>query len=106
MNGEKHLIEIPLVAGLRRASTQGIDIALTTLQAPLANRFISQLDTSRGHDLLDVAVAQREAIGQPNANTKNLRRKAMTFGEGSRKSRFLTPHSATLFNHLYRLPLS
>jgi len=91
MDGEKHLIQIPLVPGLRVAGVQCIGIPLTKLQTPLANRFVGQFDASLGHDLFDVAVAQREAIVQPDTMTNNLRREAMTLVEGRRRRRFHTP---------------
>jgi hypothetical protein len=60
--------------------TQFFGIPLTTLQAPLPNRFVGQHDSSYGHDLFDVTVAEREAVGEPDTIDDDFRRKAMALG--------------------------
>jgi hypothetical protein len=78
-NGEKDLIEMPLVAWSRTTAPEVIRIPLPELPAPVAHRFVRQGDAAGGHALCDIARAETEADIQPDAVADDLRREPMAF---------------------------
>src|SRR5262245_48927721 len=62
IDGQKDLIEVPLVPGLGTSTLQLIGVVLPKFQTPLADGFMRDVDPALEQDLLHVAVAQREAI--------------------------------------------
>lgn len=66
---EEHFIEVPLVARPRRPAAQAVGISLAELEAPFSDGFVSEDDAATGHQLFDIAVAQREAKVEPDAMT-------------------------------------
>src|SRR5262249_32660051 len=77
VDGQEHLIEVPLVPGLGASMLQLIGIVLPKLQTPLADGLIGHGDGALKQDLLHVAVAQREAIIEPDAMADDLAGVAM-----------------------------
>ena len=67
---------MPLVPALRLTPAQFIGISLAELQRPLADRLIGHNDATAGHQLLDVAKAQREPEVEPHHMADDLGRKA------------------------------
>ena len=43
-DGEKHLVQMPLITTMRTTTTQFVDVGLSKFQAPLPNRFIRHHD--------------------------------------------------------------
>ncbi len=76
---EKHLIEMPFVPWLGASTLQLIGVVLPKLQTPLANGFMSDVDTAFTEELLHVTVAQGEAIIQPDAMADDLTREAVGY---------------------------
>src|SRR5262245_29901320 len=66
MHGEKRLIQVPLVPWLRATATQPIGVVLPKFPTPLADCFVGHNDTAFLQEFLYVAVAQGEAIGEPD----------------------------------------
>src|SRR5258708_6172692 len=71
INGEKDLIQIPLVPTRRTAAAEFVRVCLTKLQTPLAHGFIRQHHTTFSHNFLNVAITQRETEIQPETVTDN-----------------------------------
>ena len=65
MDCEKHLLPMPLVPWLGASTLQPIGIGLAKLETPLADGLMGDVDTACKEQLLDVAVAQGEARGEP-----------------------------------------
>jgi hypothetical protein len=60
MDGEKHLVQMPRVAGSRTPAPEFIRIRLTELAAPLPDGFVGH-DHPRGvKEFFDIAVAETE----------------------------------------------
>ena len=74
---DEDLIQVPCVAWSRTPAAQLVGIGLPKLPAPVAYRLIRQDDPTCCHRLLDVAVAQAEAAGQPDRVADNLGWEAM-----------------------------
>ena len=72
VDGQKHLIQMPRVTGPRPTAPELIGVVLPELQTPLANGLISDVNTAFEQKLLHVAVAQREAIVEPDPVADNL----------------------------------
>src|SRR5262245_8111608 len=72
MNREKYLIQVPLVSWLRASMLQLIRVVLPKLQTPLADGLMGDVDAALEQEFLHVAVAQREAIIQPDAMANDL----------------------------------
>jgi hypothetical protein len=79
MNGEEDLIEVPLVARLGAPAPELIGIRLPELPAPLPDRFVGDDDSTGEQQLFDIAVAEAEAIVQPDAMADALGREAVVF---------------------------
>src|SRR6516162_1873770 len=74
---EEHLIEVPFVAWLGASMLQLIGIILAKLQTPLADGFMGDVDPTLEQDLLHIAIAQREAVVEPDAMADDLAGKAV-----------------------------
>ena len=70
---------MPLVTWLGASTLQLIRVVLPKLQTPLADGFMSDVDTAFKEQLLHIAVAQREAILEPDAMADNLTGEAVVF---------------------------
>jgi len=69
--------EVPLVSWLSASMLQLIGVVLPTLQTPLADSLMGDVDTTFEQQFLHVAVAQGEAIIEPDAMANDLARKAV-----------------------------
>jgi hypothetical protein len=69
---EKHLIEMPFISRARPTSLQLIGIILPKLETPLADGLVGHGDTALEQEFLHVAVAQREAIIEPDSMADDL----------------------------------
>src|SRR5205814_8733414 len=79
INGEKHLIKVPLVPWLGASTLQLIGVILPKLQTPLADGFVRHIDAALKQELLHVAVAQRESIVQPDPVADDFAGEAVIF---------------------------
>jgi hypothetical protein len=79
INCEKHLIQVPFVAWLRASVPQLVSVVLPKLQTPLPDGFMSDVDTALEHDLLHIAIAQGEAVVEPDAMANDFAWKAVIF---------------------------
>src|SRR2546428_6377357 len=77
---EKPLIEMPFIARARAAALQLIGIILPTLATPLADGLVGHRDAVFEQEFLHVAVAEREAIIQPDAMADDLAGEAVVLG--------------------------
>jgi hypothetical protein len=77
VNGEKHLIEMPLIAGPGPPTPELIRIGLAELAAPLPDSFVGHSDPTSKQQLFDVPIAEAEAEIQPDAVANDLSREAM-----------------------------
>src|SRR5215471_2993309 len=76
-DGQEHLVQVPLVPWLGASVLQLIGVVLPKLQTPLADGLMGHVDATLEQDLLYVAVAQREAIIEPDAMADDLAGEAM-----------------------------
>ena len=74
---QKHLIQMPFVPRARPSVLQLIGVRLPKLETPLADGLVGHVDAALEQEFLSIAVAQREAIIQPDAMTNDLPRKAV-----------------------------
>src|SRR5262249_37008319 len=84
---QKYFIQMPFIARLRATTTQPIGVILPKLPAPFADGFVGHRDTALEQEFLHVAIAQGEAIVEPDAMTDDLAGKAVvlvTLGVGRR----------------------
>src|SRR5262249_39110805 len=79
LDGQKDLIEVPLIPWLGAATLQLIRVVLPKLQTPLADGFMGDIDPAFKEELLHVAVAQGEAIIEPDAMANDLTGEAVVF---------------------------
>jgi hypothetical protein len=91
VDGEKHLIQMPLITTARAATTQLIGIPLTEFEALLSDCFVGQCNASLGHKLFDVTITEGETKIEPDTVTDDLGRKAIAFVVGSRDVCFHAP---------------
>ena len=68
----KDYFQVPFVPWLGTSTLQPIRVVLATLQTPLADGLMGHVDATLAQNLLYVAVAQREAIVQPDAMADDL----------------------------------
>jgi hypothetical protein len=66
-DGQKHLIQVPPVAGAGTPATELIGIHSPEFPAPISHRFVRQDDATGGHHLFDIPVAEAEAEVEPDA---------------------------------------
>src|SRR5262249_29594499 len=77
IDGQEHLVQMPLVPWLGASVLQLIRVVLPKLQTPLADGLVGDVDAALAQELLHVAVAQREAIIEPDAMANDLAGKAV-----------------------------
>src|SRR6516165_10453130 len=68
---------MPFVAWLGASTLQPIGVVLPELQTPLTDGLVRHLDTAFKHHLFDVAIAQGEAVIEPDAMADDLAGKAV-----------------------------
>jgi len=76
LDANKHLIQMPLVAGSGATALQRRGEHPTKADAPLTDVFIADDNATFGQDPLDIAEAQAEAVIKPNGMLDDLARKA------------------------------
>jgi hypothetical protein len=79
VHGEKHLIEVPRVARLGTPAAELIGVRLAELAAPRADSLIRDEDPTGAQQLLDITVAEAEAIVQSDTMADDLGRNPMVF---------------------------
>jgi hypothetical protein len=70
---------VPFVAGLRAPLPQLVSVILAKLQTPLADGFMRDVDPALEQDLLHIAIAQGEAVVEPDAMANDFAWKAVIF---------------------------
>src|SRR6185295_13094049 len=78
VDADEDLVEVPPVTGLGSAPAQLVGVGLPELSAPAPDRLITQHNTTRKHQLLDLTKAQREPKIQPHAAIKGLLHELVT----------------------------
>jgi hypothetical protein len=66
LDGQKHLVQVPLVPGLGAPALRPIGVVLSKLPTPLADGFVGHGDTASEEEFLHIAVTQGEAIVEPD----------------------------------------
>src|SRR5215470_6769841 len=87
MDREKHLIQVPLVPRARTPPPELIGVGLPKFSTPFADSLVRHDDAAFEQQFFHVAVAQGEAIREPDAMTDNFPWKAVllvTLGVGRR----------------------
>jgi len=82
VDGEKHLIYVPLIP--RTGTTALMSIPLAEFSPLIAHSFMRHDDAAFGHHLLDITVAQAEPEVEPDTMTNDLCREALAFVEMGR----------------------
>jgi hypothetical protein len=77
VNGQKDFIQVPFIPRLRAPATQAIGILLPELPTPWTDGFMGHRDTTLKQEFLHVAVAQGEAIVEPDSMADDLAGKAV-----------------------------
>jgi hypothetical protein len=77
LDGEEHLIQMPLIAGLATLPAQLVRILLAKCSAPLADRLVGKPDPAGGHELFHITIAEGESIVQPDRVRDDLGRKSI-----------------------------
>jgi len=77
LDGQKYLIQVPLVARPRTATPQLISILLAKLATPFPNRFIGYHYAAFEQYFFHIAEAQAEAKVQPHGVADDFDRKPM-----------------------------
>ena len=101
---ERHLVQMPLVAGSYASSTQPCRIRGSKLGAPLADGFVADDDPAFGEEIPNVTKAEVEAEAQPDGVGDDVGREAVaairrtSAGSGSDIRRGLSPIRAQLDN--------
>ena len=79
MDGQKDLTEVPLVTWLGSSVPQPIGVVLPKLPTPLADRFVGHGDAAFEQEFLHIAVAQGEAIVEPDPVANDFSGKPVVF---------------------------
>ena len=74
---KEHFIQVPLIARARTPPSQPIGVVLPKLPTPLADGFVGHRDAAFEQELFHVAVAQGEAIVEPDPVADDVARKAV-----------------------------
>ena len=72
LDGEKHLVEMPIVTGSRPTATELVGVGLAKLAAPLANRLIGYNDSTLKEQLFHVTKTETEPKIEPHGVTDDL----------------------------------
>jgi site-specific DNA recombinase len=78
----KDYFQMPFVAWLGASTLQPICVVLPELQTPLTDGLVRHIDTAFKHHLFDVAIAQGEAVIEPDAMADDLAGKAVILVAG------------------------
>ena len=65
-DGDDHLVQVPLITRFGSLFVDLVGIALSKLQAPASDRFVSHRDAPIEHHFFNIPEAQRESVIQPN----------------------------------------
>ena len=79
IDGRIDLIEVPPVARSGTPAAQLVGVGLPALAAPLADGLIRDDHSTFEEELFDIALAQAEAVVQPDTMADDLGRKLMVF---------------------------
>ena len=82
MDGEEHLIQVPLVTRLRAPAPHAIGILLAKLPTPLADGFMGHHHAALEQQFFHIAIAQGEAVLEPDSMTDDFTGKAVVFVTG------------------------
>ena len=74
-DADEHLIQKPLVTGLRPPPSEALGVGASEAQTPLADGLVADHDPARCEDQLDLSQAQVEAVIQPNGLIDDFGRK-------------------------------
>ena len=74
---QRHLVQMPLVAGAYSSSTQPCSEGGAEFGAPLSDRLVADDDATLGEQILNVAEAEVEAEVQPYGMSDDLGREAI-----------------------------
>src|SRR5215470_17957213 len=77
VNCQEDLVQMPFIARLRAPPSQPIRVVLPKLPTPFADRFVGYRDAAFEQELFHVAVAESEAIVEPDPVADDLARKAV-----------------------------
>src|SRR5690242_1129672 len=77
VNGQKYFIQVPLVTRSRAPVTELIGVVLPKLPTPLADSFMGHRDAAFEQEFFHIAVAQGEAIVEPDPVTDDFTGKAV-----------------------------
>ena len=91
VDGEKDLIQVPLVARSGPSTAELIRIGLAELAAPLPDALVGDADPALRQDQLHLAQAQAEDVVEPDRVADGLGREAMSGVGGG-----LEPHPASM----------
>jgi hypothetical protein len=79
IDGENHLIQVPLITRTGTATPERIGILLAERAAPFADGFVGHDDPMDPEQLFDIAIAEAEAVIQLDTVANNLGGKTMVF---------------------------
>jgi hypothetical protein len=79
IDGQKDFIQMPLVTWLGSSVLQLIRVALREFQTPLADGLLGHVDATLQQGLFHVAIAQREAIVEPDPMADDLAGETVVF---------------------------
>src|SRR6266851_8839087 len=74
---ESHFVQIPLVAASRMTPTKLTRQQWAEFETPEPDGLVTDLDPTFGEQLLDIAVAEREAMVKPDSVTDDLGRETI-----------------------------
>jgi len=74
---QEDLVQMPFIARLRAPPSQPIRVVLPKLPTPFADRFVGYRDAAFEQELFHVAVAESEAIVEPDPVADDFARKAV-----------------------------
>ena len=76
-DSDYNFVKMPFVSRLGATATNLIGVGLSKLFAPFADRFVGDLDAPIEHRFLDVSIAQRKGVVEPDTVTDDLDRKSV-----------------------------
>jgi hypothetical protein len=79
VDGQKHCIQVPFVPGLRATAKPPIGVVLPKLTTPCADSFVGHGNAAFAQEFLHIAIAQGEAIGEPDTVANDCSGKAAVF---------------------------
>jgi hypothetical protein len=77
MTRQEDFIQMPCVSWLGASTLQLIRVLLPKFQTPLTDGFMGHVDAALEQELLPIAIAQREAVGEPDAMANDCAREAV-----------------------------